>query len=368
MSIISKAYRDDMFEVRHLVDEEHHGARLDQFVQLYLDSFSREMIKKKINAKEITIKGRPGTHKPSTVLHHKDEVIIRFYKSKYEDEFWRGQKMELETRPEVVFEDTDLIVISKPAFMSTHPAGRHVFNCATVFFEMQYEQTIHSLHRIDRETSGILMLGKNPKQANEMMVHFENDDVKKCYLFISRVDEKYNHRDQFVANERMDSPNDGLKRIYVESYPENSVEGKHACTHFFILEKIGNYVIGLACPQTGRQHQIRVHALVHGMPLIGDKLYLGSYEMFQRFKDQVATDEDHDHMELPRHALHAIAIKIPYKKKEVTFITHIPKDLKEWILKKTPIKIEDLESKINQTILKYYDQADNLKSSLKVVP
>jgi len=354
MSILSKEYRDDIFEVRQLVDEEHDGARLDQFIQIYLDSFSREMIKKKIKDKDITIVGRPGTHKPSTVLHHQEVVVIRFFKTKYEDEYWRGEKLELQMHPDIVFEDQELIVISKPAFMSTHPAGRHVFNCATVFFEMKYEHTIHSLHRIDRETSGILMLGKNPKIANEMMSHFENDDVKKCYLFIARANNSYDGKKEFIANERMSSPGLGIKRVYVEHYPENSDEGKHARTFFYILEQFENYVIGIACPQTGRQHQIRVHALAHGIPLIGDKMYLGSYEMFQRFKDQLATTEDHDLMELPRHALHAIAIKIPYKKDEKIFITHIPNDLKNWILKKTTLRIEGLETKIADTINKYY--------------
>ncbi|MDO9183765.1 MAG: RluA family pseudouridine synthase [Bacteriovorax sp.] len=358
MSILSKAYRDDVFEVRHLVDEEHHGARLDQFVQLYLDSFSREMIKKKIKEKEITIVKRPGTHKPSSILHYQDEVVIRFFKSKFEDEYWRGIKLNLEMSPEIVFEDKELIVISKPAFMSTHPAGRHVFNCATVFFEMKYEQTIHSLHRIDRETSGILMLGKNPKLANEMMANFENDDIKKCYFFIAHANQNFHGEKEFIANERMDSPNEGLKRVYVQHYPENSLDGKHARTFFYILEQVGEHVLGIACPQTGRQHQIRVHALAHGIPLIGDKMYLGSYEMFQRFKDQVASPEDHDLMEIPRHALHAIAIKIPYKsEKEKIFITHIPSDLKSWIQKNTPLNIDDLELKINQTINHYYNQS-----------
>lgn len=357
MSILSKVYRDDIFEVRHLVDEEHHGARLDQFIQNYLDSFSREMIKAKIKAKEIFIVKRPGIHKPSTILHHRDEVVIHFFKSKYEDEYWRGSKLDLQMNPEIVFEDDDLIVVSKPAFMSTHPAGRHVFNCATVFFEMKYQQTIHSLHRIDRETSGILMLGKNPKIANEMMAHFENDDIQKCYLFIARANKSYRGEKEFIANERMDSPGEGLKRVYVEHYPENSLYGKHARTFFFILEQIGDHIIGIACPQTGRQHQIRVHALAHGIPLIGDKMYLGSYEMFQRFKDHLATSEDHDHMELPRHALHAIALKIPYKgENEKIFITHIPSDLEKWILGKTTLNIQSLEAKIVQVIKNYYSK------------
>ncbi|NOT78139.1 MAG: RluA family pseudouridine synthase [Bacteriovoracaceae bacterium] len=355
MTIIHKIYRDDVFEVRHMADEEHDGMRLDQFLGLYLESFSREIIKKKIKANEIEIVGRPGVHKPSSVIHHKDEVIIRFYKSQYEDEYWRGQKLELQTTPEVVYEDTDLLVISKPAFMSTHPAGRHLFNCATVFFELKYNHTIHSLHRIDRETSGILMLGKNPKMATEMMERFEDDDVKKCYLFISKIVPNFSEVDEFIARERMGNPEEGLKRIVVKCYPENSPEGKHATTYFYLLEKNDKYVIGLACPQTGRQHQIRVHAKAHGLPLVGDKLYLGDYEMFQRFKDNEAFESDFNLMELPRHALHAIALKIPYKKEEKLFLTSIPKDLAEWITHKTEFSISKLEEKIQISVKKYYN-------------
>lgn len=355
MTVIHKIYRDDLFEVRHMADEEHDGLRLDQFLGIYLESFSREVIKKKIKNKEIEIVGRPGVHKPSSPIHHRDEIIIKFYKSQYEDEHWKGEKLELQMAPDIVYEDNDLIVISKPAFMSTHPAGRHLFNCATVFFEMKYNHTIHSLHRIDRETSGILMLGKNPKMATEMMERFEDDEVKKCYLFIAKINEDFKHQDYFIANERMGNPDEGLKRIVVQSYPEHSGEGKHARTFFYVLEKNDDYLIGIACPQTGRQHQIRVHAKAHGIPLVGDKLYLGNYEMFQRFKDQLAEEEDFELMELPRHALHAIALKIPYKGEEKLFITKIPKDLGEWIEKKTQFKLADIEEKIQLTVKKYYN-------------
>ena len=346
MGLIKKTYHFDMFEVRHMVDEDQHGMRLDQFIQTYLESFSRENVKKKIKDKEITIVGRPGVHKPSTVLHYKDEIIIIFRKTAFEDEYWHGKKLSLELVPEIIYEDEELIVISKPPFMSTHPAGRHVFNCATVYFEMRDHKTIHSLHRIDRETSGILMLGKTSKTANMMMKHFEDDLVKKCYLFISRKNTHYEGNKEFAAQERMDSPNDGLKRVFVETYPAHSTKGKHAHTNFVILEDFDQFVIGLAFPQTGRQHQIRVHANAHGIPLLGDKLYLGSYEMFQRFKDGNATAADHDRMELPRHALHAIALKIPYKNEDKIFRTHIPTDFKEWILKNSNIDIPALEKKI----------------------
>lgn len=348
MSIISRAYHSGVLETKHLVDEDQDGMRLDQFVQNYLDSWSREMIKRKIADKEVIIKDRPGNHKPSSTLRHKDEVTIIFKKSKYEDEYWDGKKLELQLEPEIVFEDNDLLVISKPAFMSTHPAGRHIFNCATVFFDIKYGHTIHSLHRIDRETSGILMLGKNPNMAQTMMKNFDDEHVKKCYLFISRKMPNYKGETKFEAFERLASPDEGLKRVLVEAYPENSSEGKVAHTKFKILEILENHVIGLAFPQTGRQHQIRVHAKTHGLPLIGDKLYLGSYEMFQHFKDQIATKEEHELMEIPRHALHAIALKIPYKGSDKTFVTKIPLDLKEWILQNTKLSIEELEKRIQE--------------------
>ena len=171
--------------------------------------------------------------------------------------------------------------------------------------------------------------------------------MKKCYLFIAQKTSLYKGEKQFEAKERMASPEDGLKRVYVETYPENSKEGKHAHTKFIILEDFQQYVIGLAFPQTGRQHQIRVHAKAHGLPLLGDKLYLGNYEMFQRFKDGYATDEDHDLMQLPRHALHAIALKIPYLKEDKIFRSHIPKDFKDWLLKNSPVDIEALEARIS---------------------
>lgn len=356
MSIIKKIYHQDYYDAYLLVDHPHEGMRLDQFMQVFLDSFSREMIKKKIKDKEVKIVGRPGVHRPSTVLHAGEEIIISFPRLHYEDEYWERKKLDLQLVPEIVHEDQDLIVISKPAFMSTHPVGRHVFNCATVFFEIRDGKPVHSVHRLDRETSGILMLGRHPQMAIEVMEFFERDEVKKCYFFIGRTNENFKGEIDFEARERLDSPDEGLKRVIVHYYPEDASEGKHARTIFKILHQEKGYVLGLAFPQTGRQHQIRVHALAHGFPFIGDKLYLGGYPMFQRFKDQVASVEDYALMEIPRHALHALALQIPYKGKWTSFISHIPQDLKQWILKNMTIEIEDFEKRVKNEVEAYFER------------
>ncbi len=344
MTLLEKSFSRNKYYAKYLVDEEHEGMRLDQFIQIYLASFSRQAVKEKIKNGDVIIEGRNAPHRPSVKIHHKEIITLITKRTVHEDEYWHGEIIELDEVPKIIFEDDDLLVIDKPPFMSTHPTGKHLFNCATVYFESIYKKTVHSIHRLDRETSGVLLLGKNPTAAQILTAHFENDRVKKCYFFIAEIDDsKYQGSSEFTANERMGSTEEGLKRVYINHFPEDSKHGKHACTFFKILHNENGYILGLAFPRTGRQHQIRVHAMIHGLPLIGDKLYLGSFEMFQRFKDNLASDGDHSKMQLPRHALNAMALKIPYQGKDRIFEGKLPDDLKKWIDQKLTISADKIE-------------------------
>ena len=122
--------------------------------------------------------------------------------------------------------------------------------------------------------------------------------------------------------------------------------GKESETHFELILEKDNYVLAMAFPLSGRQHQIRVHASVNGYPLVGDKLYNGDPGVFIRFKDLVPTLEDHELMEIPRHALHATALKLTYPKDKMTyFIAPLPEDLALWLqdkLKLEPLEVEEL--------------------------
>lgn len=355
MAVLSKKFTTNKYEATYYVEETQAGMRLDQYLQIYLETWSRQEVKKRIKAGDVVIKNRPGIHRPSTALHYREEITFTVHKTTQEDEYWNNELIELDEHPEVVYEDDDLIVISKPAYMSTHPTGRHLFYCATVYFGDMYDQTIHSIHRLDRETSGIMMLGKTPKTSNILGEEFIQDRVKKCYFFMAKENEEYEGQETFESNERLGASEGGLKRVYIDHYPVDSEEGKHAFTKFKILHRENGYVLGLAFPQTGRQHQIRVHAMVRGLPLVGDKLYLGNFKMFQRFKDNYASKEDHDLMELHRHALHAIALKVNYKGEEKVFRSHLPKDFLPWIESKMTIKLEELDKKIEENIFDYFN-------------
>lgn len=354
MPVIKKIFTETSYTVDLYVDEKFEELRLDQFLMEYFPTFSRQEIKKHIKDKDVRITDRSFPHRPSTKVHYKEIISFVMNKTTHEDEYWNGEKLIHETSPEIIFEDENLLVISKPPYMATHPSGKHLFYCATVIYESKYNHTIHSIHRLDRETSGVLLLGKTPALAKLMREYFDGNKVKKAYFFIARVNKKvFKNQSSFTADERLSGDGKGLKRVYINHYPKGDVQGKVASTHFKIVHSEGEYILGLAFPKTGRQHQIRVHAMVHGLPLVGDKLYLGSYEMFQRFKEGVATENDHNHLEIPRHALHAIALNSPYENGH-TFLSHIPKDLGNWVQENLSIPLPTLENDLKNHISEYF--------------
>lgn len=352
MAEIFKKFTTQLYEAIYQVEEHQDGMRLDQYCATFFVSFSRQQIKKKIAAGEVQILDRPYPHKPSVKVYEYEKVRVTTPRGDLEDEYWRGEKLDLQFTPEVLFEDEDIIAISKPSYMTTHPTGRHLFNCATVFFEEKYAKTIHSIHRLDRETSGVLLLAKNPKAAQVCTDHFEKDKVSKCYFFMAHKRDLSKTSFPFVASERLGNIEDFIPRLFVHCFPNDSKEGKHAQTTFHLLWENDEYILGLAFPKTGRQHQIRSHAAFHGFPLIGDKLYNGDPKVFQRFKDGVATKEDHDLMDLSRHALHAAALQFPYPKSELKLITApIPEDFKKWIQNHLPdVQIDELNTQMKEII------------------
>lgn len=352
MSEIEKSFTTEKYVVTHPVTHEQDGWRLDQFVQKCMPTLSRQFLKKKIEKGEVEISGRKPPHKPSVKVHSGERVTITTHNDgMIEDEHWYGEVVPRNQEPTIVFEDGDLLVINKPPYMITHPAGKNLFYCATVFYETLYKHTIHSIHRLDRETSGLLMLGKNPRAAQKVSALFEQDLVRKCYFLIAHKNEKGTSF-PFTAKERLDRDESRIPRGMISHWPEHAESGKESETHFELLMEKDNFVLALAFPVTGRQHQIRVHAAAHHYPLLGDKLYNGDSSIFIRFKDLAATDDDHEKMQIPRQALHAVALKLAYPdpQKMSHFIAPLPKDLADWLEEKLKINSEDINKLIHERL------------------
>ena len=350
MSEIQKSFTTEKYVVIHPVQIEQDGWRLDQFVQKCMPTMSRQFVKKKIEKGEVEISGRKPPHKSSVKVHYGEKITITTHNDgMIEEEFWYGKVVPKDQQPTIIYEDQGLLAINNPPFMITHPAGRNLFYCATVFYETIYKHTIHSIHRLDRETSGVLLLGKNPKTSQQVSQLFEEDKVRKCYFLIAHK-QAGSTPFPFTAQERLDRDEAFvIPRMFW--YPEDSTQGKDSETHFELLLEKDNYVLALAFPLTGRQHQIRVHAAAHGYPLLGDKIYNGDHEIFMRFKDFEATDEDHEKMQIPRQALHAVALEIAYPLgKESRFIAPLPKDLSNWLEAKLSISHEQVDQLVKNRL------------------
>lgn len=353
---IEKSFTTERYVVSYPVLNEHDNLRLDQFIMACMPTLSRQFLKKKIEKGEVVISGRNSPHKASVKVHHGERVTVTTHNDgMIEDEFWHGKAVPRDQAPTIIFEDQGLLVINKPPFMITHPAGKNLFYCATVWYETIYKHTMHSIHRLDRETSGILMLGKNPRTSQKVSLLFEEEKVKKCYFLIAQKKPGATPF-PFTARERLGRNEEAIPQGMIYAHPESSEEGKEAETHYELVLELENFVLALAFPHTGRQHQIRVHAATHGYPLLGDKLYNGDAGVFMRFKDHAATEHDHEKMQIPRQALHAVALKLPYPdNKQTHFIAPLPKDLSDWLELNHQISHADVEKLIEEKVLKFLD-------------
>ncbi|MCB9094362.1 MAG: RluA family pseudouridine synthase [Halobacteriovoraceae bacterium] len=352
MSQKTKSFTPDEYCVTYTVNSIDNNKRLDQYLMHHFASFSREQIKRKILAGDIQIQGRSANLKPSSKIKENEIVIIRTQRGDLENELWDGKEIELESEIETLYENDDIIAINKPPFMATHPTGKHLFYCATVYLEYLKQSPIYSIHRLDRETSGVLLLSKTVEASRYFTEKFENKQVRKAYFFIAH--KKQNVQFPFTASERLGTKKGFIPELYAHCFPEDSRLGKASKTHFHKLYSDDNYVLGLAFPITGRQHQIRSHAAFHALPLLGDKLYNGDPQVFTRFKDHLATAEDYQKMQIPRHALHSMAIDI--EGLEEILFAPLTTDLREWIDLNLNIPIKTLLDNAREVITERFNK------------
>ncbi|MBP5296296.1 MAG: RluA family pseudouridine synthase [Bacteriovoracaceae bacterium] len=368
MATVHKEFKQDKYTVTYEVQAEEDGLRLDRFLQQLMPAFSRQALQKKIELGEVVCPTRALI--PGRKVRQGERISVTSKRDQQETETWGPESLPL-AKPQIIFEDQNLLAINKPPYMATHPAGKHLFNCATVYFSDLLQQTIYSIHRLDRETSGLLLLGKNAATAAQVSGYFEQGLVRKCYFFIAHRLPNAPTTKYFTATERLqmggreeDYMGKTRRQIRVTILPADASEGKTACTDFVLLDLPKHphlpgplpYVLGLAFPRTGRQHQIRAHAAAHHLPLVGDKIYHLGRAVFERFKDGNDTAEDRALMELPRHALHALALQIPYPDPghPQLWQAPLPDDLTAWIQQKLHFGPAILKEAITQEIKTHF--------------
>lgn len=195
----------------------------------------------------------------------------------------------------ILFEDDDIIVINKPAFVpSVHERGKtthiSVLELARLYFP---ESTL--CHRIDRETSGALIIAKNAAAYRDISIQFEKRQIKKIYHAIVEGQIKF---EEFTINLPINA--DELDNVRIDK-----TNGKPAITTFQTLELFKHFTLMQCEPLTGRMHQIRVHLYSQNASIAGDKRYGGKFTFLSEIKRKFKGEDRHL---INRFALHAYSI------------------------------------------------------------
>ena len=255
-----------MEEIRQfLVIDEEEGSRLDVYLSEQLGDMSRSYIQKLIKEKKVKVNGK--VEKAKYLVKENDDIFIEIPKPKTLEII--AQDIPID----IVYEDDDLLIVNKPQDMVVHPAPGNYENTLVNAILYHCECNLSSIngvirpgivHRIDKDTSGLLMIAKNNNSHNYLSEQLKDHSITREYEFICHGVMK---EDKITVNKPIGrNPKDRLKMAVVK-------DGKHAVTHFEVINRYENFTHVKATLETGRTHQIRVHALSLNHPLLGDPIY-----------------------------------------------------------------------------------------------
>jgi 23S rRNA pseudouridine1911/1915/1917 synthase len=242
-----------------------------------------------------------------------------------------------------VYRDDALLILDKPAGLPIHPTARYHHGTVVMLLLRQHGPDFQAspAHRLDRETSGLLVCGRTAQASRALMRAFQGALVQKEYLAIV---EGWPDEEAFSV----DAPLvEGTKTIRIAVRVDSS--GRPARTRFQVLQRFQRgtepFALVRCLPETGRQHQIRVHLQYAGFPLVGDKMYGPDPGYFDRFSRHCLEPEAWERLRLPRHALHAARLALPHplSGETVVFTAPLPEDLARFL----PRVLEDGPSGID---------------------
>ncbi len=213
----------------------------------------------------------------------------------------------------VVYDDRRLIAVDKPGNLPCHPAGRYFRHTLwALLLERGVPQPIF-IHRIDRETSGLVLVAKDRRTARRLGQEFAAGRVFKRYLAVveGRFPEKA-LRAAGILHPDLSSTVRKKRRFSVPADPGCLPPGAESCRTDFSREAVaGGLSLVEALPRTGRAHQIRATLCSLGFPVVGDKLYGVDDTLFLRFLEGCLTSEDRRRLRIDRQALHASELRVP---------------------------------------------------------
>jgi 23S rRNA pseudouridine1911/1915/1917 synthase len=295
------------------------GSRLDLFLKERIPRMSREGIKEAIRAR-VAVAGRERV-RPSTALHAGDEVTVTYPE---------GERAgAIGAAPQILHEDDELLVVDKPAGMLVHATSRSTSLSLLGALRAAGREGLHLVHRLDRETSGLVVLAKGAGAAGILSRAFARGEVEKTYVAIVFG---------AVPGEEgvVDLPLGRAVRSAVHIKQGIDREGGRAArTEYRVRERLDGFTCLSLRPRTGRRHQIRVHLQAIGHPIVGDKLYAAGEAHHLRHLASGFDERMRRDLLAERQLLHAeaVAFRHPAGGREVRFEAPLPPDMREFLLR-----------------------------------
>lgn len=299
-------------EVPFEVQKPQDGQRVDAFLAARMHRYSRAEIQRIVAEGRVFVRGRAA--KPATRVANGDVVIIRYPKT--DDPPASVDKLE------ILYEDEHLLIIDKPAGVLSHPTDKvHANTVTSLLKSMRPDMVPRLAHRLDRETSGVLMLAKDAETAKRLYEAFVARRIKKEYLAVVLGKVEW-------AKTSVDLP---IGREDEEIKVRQKVgEGAEAVTDFERVVAREDLSLVRALPKTGRLHQIRVHLAHLGHPVAGDKLYIGEGAAYMKAVKRELTAEDLTALGADRQLLHAwkLRLKHPVTGEALELVSPLPADFR----------------------------------------
>lgn len=327
---LSLPYQEWRFEV----GEPEAGERLDAFLAARLDWRSRTLVQRAIDEGAVQVlpfkdpqRAEVGAVRAGLRLRRGQEVVVRFDAPGGEEATRppAASGIESAVQLQVVYEDEHILAINKPPGIAVHPSKGHLTG-SLIHLIHERHRLLHGeagdvptlCHRLDLETTGLILAAKDQLSRTRLGKQFERRSVKKAYLALVVG---VMREDEGVVDAPIGSALGSSVRLKMGIREDGA--GLRAVTRWRVRERQSDRTLVELYPETGRQHQLRVHLAHLGHPIVGDKLYLGGDEVFTRGVEGRLTPEDLAVLGQDHHALHSwkLTFEHPFTGFEMTLDT-----------------------------------------------